>query len=95
MAFYTYIVANRRNGAIYTGMTDDIAERVYKHKCKAYPGFTARYGCERLVWYEVHDTREGAFQRERQIKEWRRSWKLTLIEETNPTWNDLYETLNG
>jgi putative endonuclease len=95
MAFYVYIVANRRNGAIYTGMTDDLAKRVWEHKTKAFPGFTAKYGCDKLVWYEVCDTREVAFRRERQIKEWRRRWKLMLIEDANPTWMDLYETLNG
>jgi len=95
LAFYVYIVANRRNGTIYIGMTDDISLRTYQHKTKAFPGFTARYGCDKLVWFETHDTRESAFLRERQMKEWRRSWKLTLIEEANPTWTDLYETLNG
>ena len=68
---------------------------MYEHKVKALGGFTARYGCDRLVWYEAHDTRESAFLRERRLKEWRRSWKLLLIEEANPTWCDLYETLNG
>ena len=92
--FYTYIVASRRNGTIYAGMTDDIARRIYEHKMKALGDFTARYSCDKLVWYEAHNSREAAFTRERQIKEWRRSWKLMLIEQTNPTWTDLYETLN-
>ena len=95
MAFYVYIVASRRNGTIYTGMTDDLGKRIWEHKSKAIPGFTAKYGCDQLVWYEVHETRESAFMRERRIKEWRRSWKLELIEAANPTWTDLYETLNG
>ena len=94
MAFYVYIVTSRRNGTIYIGMTDDLAQRIWQHKTKAFPGFTARHGCDQLVWYEVHDSREGAFLKERQLKEWRRSWKLMLIEEANPTWTDLYETLN-
>jgi putative endonuclease len=94
MAFYVYIVASQRNGTIYIGMTDDLPRRIYEHKIKAYPGFTARYGCDKLVWYETHHSRETAFQRERRMKEWRRSWKLALIEEDNPTWVDLYETLN-
>ena len=94
MAFYTYIVANFRSGAIYTGSTDDLARRIWQHKIKAIPGFTATHGCGILVWYEVHDTRDSAFIRERRMKEWRRSWKLLLIEERNPTWADLYETLN-
>jgi putative endonuclease len=95
MAFYVYIVASQRNGTIYIGMTDDLARRIHEHKIKLNPGFTDRYGCHRLVWYETYDTRESAFQRERRLKEWRRSWKLMLIEEDNPTWVDLYETLNG
>jgi putative endonuclease len=94
MAFYVYIVASKRNGTIYIGMTDDLAKRIWQHKTKELPGFTAKYGCDKLVWYQVCETREGAFLRERQLKEWRRSWKLKLIEEANPTWADLYETLN-
>ncbi len=95
MAFYTYIMANHRNGTIYVGSTDGIIKRVRDHKEKTRAGFTAKYGCNILVWYEVHDTREGAFRRERRIKEWRRSWKLMLIEERNPTWRDLYDELVG
>ena len=95
MSFYVYIVASGRNGTLYIGMTDDLGRRVWEHKEKVYRGFSANHGCNRLVWYEVHDTRESAFVRERQMKEWRRSWKLMLIERDNPTWADLYETLNG
>lgn len=91
--FYTYIVASKRNGTLYTGSTDSIARRAYEHREKVRRGFTAKYGVSLLVWYEPHDTREGAFRRERQIKEWRRTWKLRLIEEANPTWRDLYEDL--
>jgi putative endonuclease len=93
MAFYTYMVANHRNGAVYLGMTDDIASRVLEHKERARPGFSARYGCDELVWYEIHESRGAAFTRERQLKEWRRSWKLMLIETDNPTWTDLYPSL--
>ena len=95
MAFYVYIVASGRNGTIYTGMTDELGRRIWEHKTKAIKGFTSRYGCDKLVWYETHETREAAFIRERRIKEWRRSWKIKLIEETNPTWRDLYDDLNG
>jgi putative endonuclease len=91
--FYTYIVASKRNGTLYTGSTDSIVRRAYEHREKLRPGFTARYGVSTLVWYEPHDTRDGAFRRERQIKEWRRVWKLRLIEEHNPTWRDLYDDL--
>jgi len=93
--FYTYIVASKRNGTLYTGSTDGIINRVYEHREKVRRGFTAKYGVSILVWYELHDTREGAFRRERQIKEWRRSWKLRLIEERNPTWRDLWEDFVG
>jgi len=91
--FYTYLVASKRNGTLYAGSTDSIVVRVGQHRDKSRPGFTAKYGVSILVWYEAHDTREGAFRRERQIKEWRRAWKLRLIEERNPTWRDLYEEL--
>jgi putative endonuclease len=94
MSFYTYIVASERNGTIYVGMTDNLSKRIHEHREGLRPGFTKTYGVKILVWYDVHETREGAFNRERRIKEWRRSWKLMLIEEANPTWADLYETLN-
>ena len=89
--FYTYIVASKRNGTLYTGSTDSIVKRVWEHREKVRPGFTAKYGVSILVWCEPHESRETAFRRERQIKEWRRSWKLRLIEEHNPTWRDLYD----
>ncbi|HRD46347.1 MAG TPA: GIY-YIG nuclease family protein [Caulobacter sp.] len=95
MSFYTYIVASRRNGTIYIGSTDDIVKRVFEHKQRVRPGFTSRYDCTLLVWYEVHETREAAFRRERRLKEWRRSWKLMLIEDRNPTWRDLYDDLEA
>jgi putative endonuclease len=91
--FYTYIVASKRNGTLYTGSTDDIINRVTEHREKVRPGFTAKYGVSMLVWYEAHGSREAAFRRERQIKEWRRVWKLRLIEDHNPTWRDLYGDL--
>jgi len=87
--FYTYIVASRRNGTLYTGSTDNILKRAWEHREKVRPGFTAKYDVSILVWCEPHESREVAFRRERQIKEWRRSWKLRLIEERNPTWRDL------
>lgn len=89
----TYIMASGRNGTLYTGMTDNLSERVWQHREASMPGFAKKYGATMLVWYEVHDTRESAFRRERRIKEWRRSWKLMLIEESNPNWRDLYEDL--
>ena len=95
MAFYVYIVANRRNGTIYTGSTDDLGKRIGEHKDKTRQGFTKTYGCDQLVWFESFPSRDEAFHRERRIKEWRRSWKLLLIEEHNPTWQDLSGTLHG
>ena len=94
MAFCTYILASRRNGTLYTGSTDDLGRRVWEHREKAIPGFTAKYGVNTLVWYETHETRDAAFRRERQIKEWNRAWKLRLIEGENPDRGDLYETLS-
>ena len=93
--FYTYILASQRNGTLYTGSTDDLSKRVFEHREKARPGFTAKYGVTMLVWFENYEMRESAFRRERQIKEWRRSWKLRLIEERNPDWRDLYDDLNN
>ena len=94
MSFFTYILASRRNGTLYTGSTDDLARRAWEHREKLARGFTAKYGVTLLVWYEVHQAREGALTREYQIKKWNRAWKLRLIEEMNPDWQDLYLTLN-
>ncbi len=93
--FATYILASRRNGTLYVGSTDDLAKRIWEHREKARQGFTARYNVTHLVWFESHETREVAFRRERRIKEWRRSWKIILIEERNPGWRDLHEDLTG
>ncbi|HTS41478.1 MAG TPA: GIY-YIG nuclease family protein [Xanthobacteraceae bacterium] len=94
MHFYVYILASKRNGTLYVGMTDNLARRVWEHRTNAVPGFTRRYGVKTLVWHEAHETRESAFTRERQLKKWNRAWKLQLIEQTNPTWRDLFEDLN-
>ena len=93
MSFYVYMVASRRNGTLYTGMTDNLLQRIWQHKSNALPGFSKQYGVKMLVWYEQHDTREAALRRERQIKKWNRSWKLQLIERINPTWRDLYDEI--
>jgi putative endonuclease len=95
MAFYVYIVASDRNGTIYTGSTDDLARRIWEHKTKAREGFSKSYGCDQLVWFESFSSRDEAFRQEGRIKAWRRRWKVLLIEEHNPTWRDLYETLLG
>ena len=93
MSFYVYLLASRRNGTLYIGMTDDLAQRVWMHRTGVLPGFTKRYGVRMLVWYEQHETRESAFTRERQLKKWNRAWKLRLIEQMNPTWRDLYDDI--
>jgi len=91
MSFFVYILANRRNGTLYTGMTDNLARRIWEHRTDAVPGFTSKYGVKMLAWYEVHESRESAFTRERQLKKWNRAWKLKLIEQLNPQWRDLFD----
>jgi putative endonuclease len=88
-----YILANKRNGTLYVGFTDDLIKRVFQHKNVLVDGFTKRYGVKKLVYYEHSDSKEGALLREKQIKEWHRKWKLELIEKTNPDWKDLYDDL--
>ena len=95
MSFWVYILASKRNGTLYAGHTDDLPKRHFQHQDEQLPGFTSRYGVKLLVWFEEHATREAARNRECQIKEWRRAWKLRLIEETNPDWKDLYLDLNN
>ena len=84
---------NRRNGTLYVGVTSDLTKRVWQHKNNVVEGFTKRYGIHVLVWYELHPTMESAIQREKAIKEWKRAWKLELIEKVNPQWQDLYPEL--
>jgi putative endonuclease len=91
MAFYVYMLASKRNGTLYIGMTDDLVKRVWQHRNDLIPGFTKRYSVKTLVWYEAHESRETAFARERQLKKWNRVWKLELIERANPAWRDLWE----
>ncbi|KQM73674.1 GIY-YIG nuclease family protein [Sphingomonas sp. Leaf20] len=90
---YVYIMASRRNGTIYLGVTSDLAARAYQHRNGVIEGFTKTYGCKLLVWYEVHDDLENARLRELQMKKWDRQWKLSEIERMNPDWNDLFESL--
>lgn len=88
-----YIMANDRNRTIYTGVTSNLLQRIYQHKKGVIEGFTKKYGCKILVWYEQHETMESAIMREKQIKAGSRSKKMELIEKSNSGWNDLYETL--
>ena len=94
MTFYVYILASKRNGTLYIGSTDDLRRRTTAHKAHSLGGFTAKYDVTRLVWFEEHETRESAFVRERRMKEWRRAWKLRVIEGDNPDWRDLFEDMN-
>ena len=90
---YVYIMASRRNGTLYIGVTSDLAGRVYQHREGLVAGFTRRYDCKLLVWYQAFDDLDAARHRELQMKEWKRAWKLRLIEEMNPQWQDLYRSL--
>ena len=82
-----------RNGTLYIGVTSNLVKRVWEHKNNLTEGFTKRYGIHNLVWYELHDSMEAAIEREKRLKEWRRAWKLKLIESMNPNWQDLYDSL--
>ena len=88
-----YILASRRNGTLYVGVTSDLIKRVWEHKNDLIKGFTRRYGVHMLVWYEAHETMLSAIAREKAIKEWKRRWKLELIESSNSKWRDLYPDL--
>ncbi|HRN41605.1 MAG TPA: GIY-YIG nuclease family protein [Vicingus sp.] len=87
--FYVYILASQRNGTLYIGLTNNIEKRVAEHKNKNYQGFTSKYNVNMLVYFEEHDTYDEAYNRERQMKKWKRIWKLNLIEKENPDWKDL------
>lgn len=89
----TYLLASKRNGTLYTGVTSNLLKRVWEHKSNSVESFTSKYNVHTLVWYELHDTMESAIQREKTIKNWKRSWKIRIIEEMNPEWQDLYPGL--
>jgi putative endonuclease len=91
--FFVYLLASRKYGAIYTGVTGDLPARVYVHREALIPGFSSRYKTYRLVYFEQHDGAYEAITREKQIKKWWREWKIELIEKGNPDWDDLYEGL--
>jgi putative endonuclease len=88
-----YILASRRNGTLYVGVTSNLVKRVWEHKNNMVEGFTKRYGVHQLVWYEVHDNIQSAIQREKRLKEWKRKWKVELIESMNPNWEDLFDII--
>lgn len=88
-----YILASKRNGTLYVGVTSDLLKRIWQHKNDLVEGFTKKYKVHDLVWYEIVDDMASAILREKQIKEWKRQWKLELIEKLNPYWNDLYPSI--
>ena len=92
--FYVYLLASKPYGTLYVGVTSDLPRRIWEHKNKVVPGFTRRYGVDRLVWFEAHQETAEALRREKQIKEWKRDWKINLLERDNPHWVDLSSTLS-
>lgn len=91
--FYVYILASKRNGTLYVGVTSDLVKRTWEHRQGLAEGFTKKYGVKILVYYEVHESSEAAILREKQIKKWDRAWKIRLIEKGNPNWDDLYDRI--
>ncbi|MBX9621764.1 MAG: GIY-YIG nuclease family protein [Alphaproteobacteria bacterium] len=93
MSYYVYILCSQRNGTLYIGVTNDIVRRIYEHKTKMLKGFTEKYEVDKLIYMETYEDVNDAIHREKCLKKWNRSWKISLIEETNPEWNDLSECL--
>lgn len=93
--FHVYVMASKRYGTLYTGVTSDLLQRVYQHKGGLADGFTKKYNVKQLVYYEPHENAEAAIMREKQIKDWQRQWKIDLIEKSNPDWRDLFENLRN
>lgn len=92
---YVYISASSKNGTLYTGVTSDLIKRIYQHRNNQVEGFTSKYNIKHLVYYEQYDDIVGAINREKQIKRWKRSWKINLIEQDNPYWRDLWNRIIG
>jgi putative endonuclease len=88
-----YLLASKRNGTLYTGVTSNLLKRIWEHKCDLTEGFTKKYSVHKLVYYEEHQDMNAAIAREKQIKKWKRIWKIRLIEEFNPNWTDMYDEL--
>jgi putative endonuclease len=88
-----YILASKRNGTLYIGVTSDLVKRVWEHKNNMVEGFSKRYSVHQFVWYEQHENMESAILREKRLKDWKRLWKLNLIERMNPHWQDLYDSI--
>ena len=90
-----YILAHRRYGVLYTGVTSDLIARIWQHRTHATPGFTSKFHVNNMVWYELHDGMQSAIAREKQVKKWRREWKVALIEKENAEWKDLWPRIVG
>ena len=95
MAFYVYLLASKKHGTLYLGVTNDLVRRVYEHRAKVVAGFTKRYDVGKLVWFEIYGDVTSAITREKELKKWRRDWKIRLIEEENPGWVDLYPGISS
>lgn len=93
--YYTYILASQKNGTLYIGVTNNLIKRIYEHKEKLVEGFTEKYNVNKLVYFEQHNNPNDAIIREKKLKDWKRQWKIDLIEESNPEWLDLYEDITG
>jgi putative endonuclease len=93
--FFVYILSSRRNGTLYVGVTSDLVKRIWQHKEGIVDGFTKKYNVKQLVYYEQHQNAESAIHREKRLKEWKRSWKLDLIERFNSNWLDLYDSISS
>jgi putative endonuclease len=93
MMYYVYLLASGKHKTLYLGVTNDLVRRIHEHKTKVVPGFTSRYDVVRLVWFEIYDDPTNAIAREKDIKKWRRDWKIRLIEEENPDWSDIYPSI--
>ncbi len=93
MQYFVYLMASRKNGTLYVGVTSDLIRRVYEHKNELVPGFTSRYAVHQLVWFESTPSIDSAIHKEKQIKNWKREWKVKMIEKSNPLWTDLYDSL--
>jgi putative endonuclease len=92
-AYFVYLLASKPHGTLYVGLTGDLLRRVLEHREHVVPGFTAKYGVTRLMWFETHDDLLAARQREKQLKAWKRQWKIDLFKDSNPHWDDLYPSL--
>ena len=93
--YYVYILVSKRNGTLYIGVTNDLLKRVFQHKNDVIEGFTKKYHVHQLVYYEVHHDVKQGISREKRMKKWKRQWKIRLIEQFNPHWEDLYDSLIG